>query len=90
VGNDESILLGFMKYVSDALNQHGNHKCLMKGWDTPEGISWVSFCVCFRIMAYSMASVHKTYNIQIARNMRNDIVVNRNECMHMADITHII
>ena len=38
MGNDESILLGFMKYVSDALNQHGNHKCLMKGWDTPEGI----------------------------------------------------
>ena len=78
-----------MKDYSDAL-QHGNNKCLMKGWDTPKGISWVSFCFCFLIMAYSMASLHKTYNIQIARNMRNDIVVNRNECMHMADITRII
>ena len=36
-------------------------------------------------MAYSMASIHKTYNIQIAMNMRKDIVEDRNECMHMAD-----
>ena len=32
-----------------------------------------------------MASIHKTYNIQIAMNMRKEIVEDRNECMHMAD-----
>ena len=46
-------------------------------------VGTISFC--FHIMAYSMASIHKTYNIQIAMNMRKDIVEDRNECMHMAD-----
>ena len=66
-----------------------SHATTCKGRDTPAGISWVSFC--FHIMAYSMASVslNKTYNIQIAMNMRNDIVVDRNEFMSHGNITRV-
>jgi len=63
-----------------------SHATTCKGWDTPRlGILLLSY------LAYSMASVsvHKTYNIQIARNMRNDIVVDRNEFMSHGNITRI-
>ena len=87
MGNDESILLGFMKDVSDALQEHGNHKCLMQQHAKDGILQQVSLGYPFALISWHIAwlalayTKHTIYRLGIGMNMRNDIMVDRNEFM---------